>query len=199
MRGCLGVLMALAVLLLVGSSASAFDGKTTFAKGAMVVSIEGGGGRSPALEKHRSTTEMELWNAGARVSLLPFGADGSGAFLGALEVGLGPFFQRYGSGQDAFYAGVAALARYHFLSLGRFVPYVEVAGAAGGTDLRILEADSDFAFLLFGGMGASVFVTDDTALYAGYRLQHVSNGGTGAHNRGFESHTGVIGLSMYFR
>jgi hypothetical protein len=27
----------------------------------------------------------------------------------------------------------------------------------------------------------------------------VSNGGTSAHNRGFESHTGVIGLSMFFR
>jgi hypothetical protein len=198
MRGCLGVLAALAVLL-AGSSASAFNGKTTFSKGAMVVSIEGGGGRTPALEKYRSSTEMELWNAGIRVSLLPFGAGGSGAFLGALEVGLEPFFQRYGSGQEAFYAGIAAVARYHFLALGRLVPYVEIAGAAGGTDLRILEADSDFAFLLFGGMGASVFLTDDTALYAGYRLQHVSNGGTGTHNRGFESHTGVIGLSMYFR
>ena len=199
MRGCLGVLTALAVLLLVSSSASAFDGKTTFAKGAMVVSIEGGGGTTPALDKYRSSTEMELWNAGVRVSLLPFGAGGAGALLGALEVGLEPFFQRYLSGQEAFYAGLAAVARYHFLSLGRFVPYVEIAGAAGGTDLRILEADSDFAFLLFGGMGASIFITDDTALYAGYRLQHVSNGGTGTHNRGFESHTGVIGLSMYFR
>jgi lipid A 3-O-deacylase len=199
MRGCLGVLAALAVLLLVGSPASAFDGKTTFAKGAMVVSIEGGGGTTPALEKYRSSTEMELWNVGARVSLLPFGAGGSGAFLGALEVGVEPFFQRYLSGQEAFFAGIAAVARYHFLSLGRFVPYVEVAGAAGGTDLRILEADSDFTFLLFGGMGASIFLTDDTAVYAGYRLQHASNGGTGTHNRGFESHTGVIGLSMYFR
>ena len=199
MRGCLGVLTVLAVLLLVGSPASAFDAKTTFAKGAMVVSIEGGGGTTPALEKYRSSTEMESWNAGVRVSLLPFGAGGSGAFLGALEVGLEPFFQRYLSGQNAFYAGLAAVARYHFLSLGRFVPYVEVAGAAGGTDLRILEAESDFAFLLFGGMGASVFLTDDTALYMGYRLQHVSNGGTDTHNRGFESHTGVIGLSMYFR
>jgi hypothetical protein len=199
MRGYLGVFTALAVLLFVGSSASAFDGKTTFAKGATVVSVEGGGGTTPALDKYRSSTEMELWNAGVRVSLLPFGAGGAGALLGALEVGLEPFFQRYLSGQEAFYAGLAAVARYHFLSLGRFVPYVEIAGAAGGTDLRILEADSDFAFLLFGGMGASIFITDDTALYAGYRLQHVSNGGTGTHNRGFESHTGVIGLSMYFR
>lgn len=199
MRECLGVLTALAILLLAGSSASAFDGTTTFSRGTRVVSIEGGGGTSPAVEKHRSTTEMELWNVGARVSLLPFGAVGSGVFLGALEVGLEPFFQRYLSGQEAFYAGLAAVARYHFLSLGRLVPYVEFAGAAGGTDLRILEADSDFAFLLFGGVGASVFFTDDTALYAGYRLQHVSNGGTSTHNRGFESHTGVIGLSMYFR
>ncbi len=199
MRGRLGALAALAVLLLVGSPASAFDGPTTFAKGAVVVSIEGGGGQDGSVEKHRVSTEMEFWNAGVRLSLLPFGAGGAGPFFGALEVGLEPFYQRYASGLNAFYAGLAAVGRYHFLSLGRFVPYVEAAGAAGGTDLKIREIDSDFSFLLFGGVGASVFLTDHTALYAGYRLQHVSNGRTGSPNRGFESHTGVIGLSTYFK
>ena len=134
-----------------------------------------------------------------RLSYLPFGAAGPSLLFGALELGLEPFYQRYTGREDAFYAGLAAVGRYHFLSLGRFVPYVELAGAAGGTDLDILEIDSDFSFLLFGGGGVSVFVTDRVALYAGYRLQHVSNGGTDVRNRGFESHTGVIGLSTYFR
>jgi hypothetical protein len=186
-------------LLLLASPASAFDARTTFAKGAFVVSIEGGGGEDDSWEQHRVSTHVEFWNAGVRVSLLPFGAGGPGPLFGALEVGLEPFYQRYTGGLDAFYAGLAAVGRYHVLSLGRVVPYVELAASAGGTDLNILEIDSDFSFLLFGGVGASLFVTDHTALYAGYRLQHVSNGGTVSRNRGFESHTGVIGLSTYFK
>jgi hypothetical protein len=191
-------LAALALLLLV-SPASAFDAHTTFAKGGFVVSIEGGGGEDGSLEQHRVVTHVEFWNAGVRVSLLPFGAGGAGPMFGALEVGLEPFYQRYTAGLNAFYAGLAAVGRYHFLSLGRFVPYAELAASAGATDLNIREIDSNFAFLLFGGVGASVFLTERTALYAGYRLQHVSNGGLDEPNRGFESHTGVIGLSTYFK
>jgi lipid A 3-O-deacylase PagL len=199
MRGRPWALGALALILLAGPPASAFDGPATFAKGAIVISVEGGGGNSDPVEKHRVNTDMEFWNAGVRVSVLPFAAGGPGPVFGALEVGLEPFYQRYASDLNAFYAGLAAVGRYHFLSLGRFVPYVEVAASAGGTDLKIREIDSDFAFLLFGGAGASVFITDHTALYAGYRLQHVSNGRTESPNRGFESHTGVIGLSTYFK
>ena len=199
MSGRMCALAAFSLLLLAASPALAFDGPTMFAKGTVVVSVEGGGGEDGSVEKHRLETDMEFWNVGVRVSVLPFGAGGPGPLLGALEVGLEPFYQHYGSGLDAFYAGLAAVARYHFLSLGRFVPYVEVAGSAGGTDLKIREIDSDFTFLLFGGLGASIFVTDHTALYAGYRLQHVSNGRTSSPNRGFESHTGVIGLSTYFK
>src|SRR5262245_61978363 len=79
----------------------------------------------------------------------------------------------------------------------RFVPYVEIAGSGGGTDLEIPEIKSAFAFLLFGGLGASVFVSDKTALYLGYRFQHVSNGDTSKPNRGFESNVVVGGVSFY--
>jgi hypothetical protein len=41
-------------------------------------------------------------------------------------------------------------------------------------------------------------VTDRTAIYAGYRWTHVSNGNTSDPNRGFESHTGVLGMSLFF-
>jgi opacity protein-like surface antigen len=88
--------------------------------------------------------------------------------------------------------------RYHFLSLGRVVPYVEAAAFAGATDLRIAEIDSDFTFLLWAGAGASFFASARAALYAGYRWTHVSNGNTDQPNRGFEAHTGVVGVSFFF-
>jgi len=35
--------------------------------------------------------------------------------------------------------------------------------------------------------------------YVGYRLQHISNGKTSTPNFGFESHTGVVGMTFFLR
>jgi lipid A 3-O-deacylase len=189
----------LALLLAAAAPAWAFDAEETFKKGTFVISPEGTYGWHFNDEHLRHETHLEFYDVGARFSLLPFGPLGRGHFwYGALEVGLEPLYQHYTTPKQAFWAGLSAVARYHFLSLGRFVPYVELAGSAGGTDLDIPEIRSAFAFLLFGGVGASVFVSDKTALYVGYRYQHVSNGNTSQPNRGFEANVVVGGLSFYF-
>ena len=191
------VLVALAVLAAV--PAAAFEAEQTFRRGTFVVSGEGAYGWQLDLEDNRDFSALEFWDAGLRFSLLPFDTFGKGTLVyGALEVGLGPLYQRYVEPQRRFWAGLSAVARYHFLSVGRFVPYVELAGSAGGTDLELPEIRSAFAFLIFGGAGASVFLTDHAAAYAGYRWQHVSNGNTSRPNRGFESHVAVLGLSLFF-
>ena len=189
----------LALLLAAAAPAWAFDAEETFKKGTFVISPEGAYGWQFNLENKSRVTWLEFYDVGARFSLLPLEPLGRGHFwYGALEVGLEPLYQHYTTPKQAFWAGLSAVGRYHFLSLGRFVPYVELAGSAGGTDLDIPEIRSAFAFLLFGGVGASVFVSDKTALYAGYRYQHVSNGNTSQPNRGFEANVVVGGLSFYF-
>jgi lipid A 3-O-deacylase len=196
-RALVGVLT---LLVAAGASpASAFDPNTTFAKGAFVLSAEGGYGQQMNVEGFSATSDMEFWNVGLRASLLPLGPAGPSILRGALEVGLEPFYQRYMEPEPAFWAGLAAVGRYHFLSLGRVVPYVELGIGAGGTDLNVLEIDSTFSFLIWGGLGVSVFVTDSTAIYAGYRWQHNSNGNTDVPNRGWESSVAVLGVSYYFR
>jgi hypothetical protein len=196
----LAPLVLAAILAVAATPASAFDAKETFRKGRFIASAEGGFGAQDNLENHRVETGLEFWNAGLRFSLLPFATFfDETPIRGALEVGLEPFYQRYTEPGSAYFAGAAAVFRYHFLALGRVVPYVELFGAAGGTDLRSREIDSDFAFLLQGGPGLSVFLTNSTAVYGGYRFQHVSNGNTSERNRGFEAHTGVFGLSVFFR
>jgi opacity protein-like surface antigen len=191
------VLVALAVLGTV-HRADAFDADAAFAKGGYVLSLEGGYGEQ--FDAWNTTiTGLDAFNAGVRFGLLPWGATGSGPFKGALEIGLEPFYQRFFEPEKAFFAGLGAVARYHLLPLGRFVPYIELGAAPGYTDLRVKEQDTNFVFLLFGGVGASYFVTERTALYAGYRLQHISNGGTASPNQGINSHTGVIGVSIFFR
>ena len=191
-------LLLFAAIALAATPAWAFDAKETFRQGRFLMSVEGGSGKQDNFSSGLETG-FELWNAGVRVSLLPFGQSFDGTPLrGALEVGLEPYYQHYTEPRTFHFGGLAAVLRYHFLGLGRVVPYIEIFGAAGATDLRSAEIDSDFTFVVQGGAGLSVFLTDSVAIYGGYRLQHVSNGNTSEPNRGFESHTGVFGLSVFF-
>lgn len=194
------MMLSIALALTVPDVARAFDPEETFAKGTFVLSVEGAYGWQADIEDNRGGfSAIELWDAGVRFGVLPFEPVGRGTpFYGAIELGLEPLYQRYVEPQHRFWAGLSAVARYHFLSLGRVVPYVELAGSAGGTDLRLPEIRSTFAFLLFGGAGASVFFSDKAAAYAGYRFEHVSNGNTSRPNRGFESNVAVLGLSLFF-
>ena len=193
------VIVAVLTLAALAPPASGFDSAAVFAKGTYVISGEGVYGRQFNLEWLAHQSDIEFWGLGLRASRLPFDPTGNGAARGALEVGLEPYYQRYTEPHSAFWAGLGLVLRYHLLSFGRIVPYAEVAAGAGGTDLRVKEIDSDFAFVVWGGVGASFFVTDSTAIYAGYRFEHISNGNTSEPNRGFESHVGVLGMSYYFR
>ena len=190
---------ATAVSAAVVSRASAFDPNQTFAKGTFVFSAEGSYGEQFNLEGFSDQTNIRYWNAGLRASFLPFGAEGPGFIRGAFEIGLQPLYQRYLHPRDSFWAGLMTVVRYHFLALGRLVPYAELGGGAGQTDLRVVEIDSNISFLLWGGIGASLFVTDAAAIYAGYRYEHNSNANTNTPNRGWESHVGVFGVSYYFK
>jgi opacity protein-like surface antigen len=178
---------------------AAFDANTTFAKGTYVLSGEGSYGEQFNREGFAELSDVKMWNVGLRASVLPFGVAGPGVLRGALEAGLEPLYQRYLDPHSAYWAGVMLVARYHFLTLGRFVPYVEAAGGPGGTDLNVKEIDSNFSFVVWGGVGASVFVTDTTAVYAGYRYEHNSNAGTASPNRGLDFHVVVFGVSYYLR
>ena len=192
-------IISIVALLLVAAPAWAFDAEQTFKKGTFMLSGEGAYGWQFNSEHKRNATYVEFYDAGVRFSLLPLDTIARSSFLyGALEVGLEPLYQHYTTPKQAFWAGLAAVGRYHFLGLGRVVPYAEVGGAAGGTDLEVGEINSTLAFLVFGGLGASIFVSNKTALYAGYRYQHVSNGNTSQPNRGFESNVGVAGISFFF-
>jgi opacity protein-like surface antigen len=197
------VLIALLALLLAAAPALAFDATPTFKKGSTVLSLEGGGGHQDNLEGHRVQSGLDLWYVGVRYSLLPFEPAGPSILRGAFEIGLEPVVQIYenppGKRGDSYYAGLGVQLRWHLLSFGRFVPYFEGGASAGGTNLRVREIDSDLAFLLTLGAGASLFITENTAIYAGYRLVHVSNGNTDRPNRGFEAHTGLLGISYYFK
>ena len=199
-RGPLALgLGALALLLLLSRPARAYDPNEAFMQGSLVVSPEVAYGAQYDHEHKIGYTGVDFAYLGVRFGYLPFQPLLAGTPLyGAFEIGVEPLYQQYISPKQNYFAGLGLTTRYHFLSLGRFVPYVELAGFAGYTNLKITEIRSDFTFMLYGGVGASYFVSDRTAVYTGYRYEHVSNGNTSTPNRGFESNVGVLGVSFFF-
>src|SRR3989442_434900 len=153
----LGWARAALALAAVAPSAVAFDSSVTFAKRTYVLSAEGSYGEQFNFEGFHDWSEIEYWNLGARVSILPFGPTGPSVLRGAFEVGLEPLYQNYTAPRRAFCAGLVAVSPYHFLSLRRLVPYADARVGAGGTDLKVREIDSNFSFLLWAGLGASGF------------------------------------------
>jgi len=185
-------------VLTLAPPASAFDTAQTFSRGSYVVSFEGGYGAQSNIEGFAALSDLRFLTLGFRSSILPFGPTGPGLLRGALEVGLEPMYHGYTDPTRAYWAGLGGVLRYHMLPLGRLVPYAELGGGVGGGNLSAPEISSTFSFVAWGGLGGSVFLNGATALYAGYRFLHNSNGNTATPNRGWESHVGVAGVSYYF-
>ena len=192
--------LGLLALLLAGPPAArAYDAEQSYLQGSLVVSPEVAYGHQLNLEHKPGYTGLDFADIGVRFGYLPFKPVLKGTPLyGAVEIGLEPLYQQYIRPKQNYFAGLGMTYRYHFLSLGRLVPYAELAAFAGGTNLKVTEVRSDFTFMLYGGLGGQYFVTDRTAVYTGYRFEHVSNGHTSTPNRGFESNVGVVGVSFYF-
>jgi len=178
--------------------ARAFDGDRTFAKGTVIFSLQAGGGEQNNVEGQPRISNLSFVTFTPRLSILPFDPVGLVWIQGALETGLEGGVESYLKARDETAEGLKAAFRYHFLSSGALVPYLEVTAGVGGSNLRVMEIRSTLNFVLEAGVGFSYFLTDDLALTAGYRFQHVSNGGTSEPNVGFESDTGTLGVSYFF-
>ena len=194
-----GVTVAAVAVLSLVRPAVAFDPEATFARGTTVLGLQVGGGAANNVEGHRWVSDILFVTETPRLSYLFFASFGSGLLRSAFEPGLEGWFQQYLSPHSATAQGLKVTGRYHFIGLGRFVPYLEGTAGAGGTSLRVPEINSTFTFVAEAGAGLSYFVTDALALNAGYRFQHISNGHTSDPNRGFNSDSGVVGVSYYFK
>ncbi|HET8533146.1 MAG TPA: acyloxyacyl hydrolase [Methylomirabilota bacterium] len=189
---------AMAVLSL-ARPAPAYDPEATFARGTTILGLQLGGGAANNVEGHRTVSDISFITETPRLSYLFFAPFGPGLLRSAFEPGLEGWFQQYLSPHSATAQGLKLTGRYHFIGLGRLVPYLEATAGAGGTSLRVPEIDSTFTSVLEAGAGLSYFVSDSLALNAGYRFQHISNGHVAKPNRGFNSDSGVVGVSYHFK
>ena len=190
-----------AALLLLGVAprvGAAFDADAEFARGTTILGLQVGGGVQNNVEGQRVISGISFLNFTPRLSYLPFEPFGSGRLRSAIEPGLEGWLQYYREPRVATAEGLKVALRYHFIGFGPLVPYLEGTAGAGGTKLDVSEARSRFTFVLEAGAGVSYFLTPGVAINLGYRFQHVSNGNTSKPNRGFNSDTGVLGVSFYF-
>lgn len=206
------LLFGLAVALVVGLAdrASAFDVEGIFAPWEKSVAVEGAFAH---FGTHLGQTGwVQAWNVGAHFSLMPFGVTRfpkcRGYCDGALELGIGPVFERFTPERQNF-AGLGFGPRYYLVHFeyGRLVPWVEASIAPGYTDLDIGRVSNEtrltgpFMNLIQAGVGGSYFVTDNAAVYVGLRAQHISNAGLNGTDRNYALNTPlgiVIGGSWYF-
>ena len=165
---------------------------------ALLGSAEGGVGHVDT--SRIPSAVVQDWALGANFSTVPFDTLGSRFWRGSLTVGVGPHFVRFNTLHQN-QAGVGLWLRYYLtgLTYGRMVPWIDASVTPTGGDLRIRHLSGGFMFVLQGGLGASYFVTDRTAVYAGYRLRHVSNAYTHGRDEGVNSHGLVVGVSYFLR
>jgi hypothetical protein len=198
MRQLRAVSLVVIVALATGpGSALGFDATKSFARGTTIVSLQAGGG-GQEFSRGGETADVSFVNITPRLSIVPIDPFGPAWLLGTIETGIEGWLQRYIDPEDATAGGVKVVLRYHVLSLGRVVPYLEADAGAGGTDLEVLGHHSPFTFVLEGGAGLSVLLTETIALTGGYRFQHLSNAGLQKPNRSYDAHTGTLGVSFFF-
>lgn len=122
---------------------------------------------------------------------------GSGWYQGQLAIGieLEAFYTR--DPITAYGIGFTPKLVYTSTAFGRFRPFLEAGGGPAWTDLggRVPEQPGQFNFLVWGGAGCSYHLTRTWAIGAGYRVMHISNGGTRSPNSGLNFGLPFLGLS----
>jgi len=125
---------------------------------------------------------------------------GDGWYRGQVSLGAEVVYIQFQKPVLTHGIGFTPKIKYTFVALDRLRPYVEFAGGPFWSDLtdKVPEESSQFDFVLTAGFGVSWFVTDQTALNAGYRFHHISNAGTSYPNIGLNSSLPFGGFSYYF-
>src|SRR5262249_60041844 len=118
---------------------------------------------------------------------------------GNFEIGLQPMYIHLDMQPAADPYGGALVLRWLLTGNGTLRPYMEAGGGIlGGRAAGPRTGNCEPTFVLEGGPGLLLFVSERTAIDIGYRFHHISNGGR-CFNEGFNSNMGVIGLSYFFR
>jgi len=180
----------------------AFGGTSTWAQSIGAGSLEltfaaGGGASLPKDDLHLETvtTVHVLPHLGYFIT----GEVGEGALRGNLEILFEPTLIYLDATPSATVAGAAILPRWVFGASPRVRPYIEAGAGIVGGQVDLPQTNCDVNFLLEGGVGALIFMTERTALTIGARFHHMSNADRCSQNEGLNSIIGIVGVTYFLR
>lgn len=197
---CLGIRRGLAALVVLAASAvgptSAWA--QSIAAGSMEWTIAAAGGASlpkDSLHLETVTTFHVLPHLGYFIT----DEAGPGSLRGNLEIVVEPTLIHLDASRSATVGGMAVLPRWVFDASPRVRPYLEAGAGIVGGQINLPQTNCDVNFLLEGGIGAMIFMTNRVALTVGARFHHMSNADRCSQNEGMNSIIGIVGLSYFIR
>lgn len=101
------------------------------------------------------------------------------------------------TGRTTWGVGANLLYEHHFAAVGRVLPVWKLGGGFMYTGSDLPRDETQHNFSLLTALGVDVMVSERSALFLGYRFQHVSNANTGNRNPGINLHSVMFGLSFY--
>jgi hypothetical protein len=123
----------------------------------------------------------------------------SGWYRGNLDLALEPQLLLNFEPKTGWAAGAALYLRYQFLASPRLVPFVGVGAGMLALDFDGSHQDDGFNFILQGGTGAHLPLTETTALTLDVRWHHISNAGLRSPNNGIDSLMVLVGPTWFLR
>ena len=94
--------------------------------------------------------------------------------------------------------GLSALGRWVFATDWIVRPYVEAGLGILAGKVNLRQTDCDLNYVIEGGPGLLVLASERVAVTAGYRFQHISNGGGCDKNLGLNSSLFTVGVTYFF-
>jgi len=124
---------------------------------------------------------------------------GPGWVRGNLELMLEPpLLHLHTEVSSSTVVGLSALGRW-ILTGSRIRPYFDVGAGVLLGEMNLPQTDCDVNFLIQGGPGVLIVLSDSTTLAVGYRFQHISNAGACAINPGINSSALYLSVNYLFR
>lgn len=107
------------------------------------------------------------------------------------------FGHRYGDPDDSVRGeSLYVFARRHWWPAGNVSPFVDLGTGPMWSNRRVPAATSRLNFNSQMGLGVALFPASRWPIIAGYRFQHISNGGFTGRNPGLDVHSFFAGTTI---
>jgi hypothetical protein len=107
------------------------------------------------------------------------------------------FGHTYGDPDDAVRSeSLFVFVRHHWRATSDVQPFLDLGTGPMWANRRVPAATSRFNFNSQLGVGVTLFATSRWPLLAGYRFEHISNGGFTGRNPGLDVHTVFFGTTI---